>query len=161
MRELPADEAVYLADAVHPEYQSKPAFGRVKAGSNPAVLSTAGRGLVNVHGAVNLETFDTPFVEPTTVDGVSALKLLAGIEGRNPNKRIIHVIWDNAACHKGPDVRAFLARKTCRIRLSQLPPYCPHLKPIERLYRLFLEVLKTELDAMRIRDISNVQCLIL
>ena len=29
------------------------------------------------------------------------------------------------------------------------------------MHRLFLEVLKTELDAMRVRDISNVQCLIL
>ena len=58
MRELPADEAVYFADAVHPEYQSKPAFGWMKAGSNPAVLSTPGRGRVNIHGAVNLETFD-------------------------------------------------------------------------------------------------------
>lgn len=136
MRELPADEAVYFADAVHPEYQSKPAFGWVKAGSNPAVLSTAGRGRVNVHGAVNLETFDTPFVEPTTVDGVSAVQLLTEIERRNPDKRIIHVIWDNAAYHKGPDVRAFLARTTCRIRLIRLPPYCPHLNPIERLWAL-------------------------
>ena len=110
MRELPADEAVYFADAVHPEYQTKPAFGWVKVGSNPAVLSTAGRGRVNIHGAVNLETFDAPFVEPTTVDGVSAVQLLTKIEARNPDKRIIHVIWDNAAYHKGPDVRAFLAR---------------------------------------------------
>jgi hypothetical protein len=39
MRELSADEAVYFADAVHPEYQTKPAFGWVKVGSNPAVLS--------------------------------------------------------------------------------------------------------------------------
>ena len=35
--ELPADQAVYFADAVHPEYQTKPAFGWVKVGSNPAV----------------------------------------------------------------------------------------------------------------------------
>ena len=41
---------------------SKPAFGWVKAGSNPAVKTTSGRGRVNIHGAVNLETFDTPFV---------------------------------------------------------------------------------------------------
>ena len=121
-------------DAVHPEYQSKPAFGWVKAGSNPAVLSTAGRGRVNIHGAVNLETFDTPFVEPTTVDGGSAVQLLAEIEKRNPDKRLIHVVWDNAAYHKGPDVRTFLARTTCRIHLIQLPPYCPHLNPIERLW---------------------------
>tara|TARA_R110002094_G_scaffold188654_1_gene163815 strand:- start:33 stop:254 length:222 start_codon:yes stop_codon:yes gene_type:complete len=73
MRELSADAAVYFADAVHPEYQSKSAFGWVKTGSNPALPSTTGRGRVNIHGAVNLETFDTPFVEPTTVDGGSAV----------------------------------------------------------------------------------------
>jgi hypothetical protein len=39
---------------------------------------------VNIHGAVNLETFDAPFVEPTTVDGVSAVQLLTKIEERNP-----------------------------------------------------------------------------
>jgi transposase len=44
------------------------------------------------------------------------------------------VIWDNAAYHKGPDVREFLARPECRIHLIQLPPYCPHLNPIERLW---------------------------
>ena len=134
LAELGADEAVYFADAVHPEYQTKSAYGWVKAGSHPAVTTTAGRGRVNIHGAVNLETFDSPFVEPTTVDGVSAVQLLAKIEERNPYKRLIHVIWDNAAYHKGPDVREFLARPECRIHLIQLPPYCPHLNPIERLW---------------------------
>lgn len=32
---------------------------------------------------------------------------------------------------------------------------------IERLHRLFLDVVKAELDGLRIRDISSVQCLIL
>lgn len=131
---LCADEAVYFADAVHPEHQTKPCYGWVKTGSNPAVTTTAGRGRVNIHGALNLETFDAPFVEPTTVDGISAAQLLAKIEARNPDKRLIHVIWDNAAYHKGPDVRNFLARPDCRIHLIQLPPYCPHLNPIERLW---------------------------
>jgi transposase len=86
---------------------------------------------VNIHGALNLETFDTPFVEPTPVDGISAAQLLTKIEARNPEKRIIHVIWDNAAYHKGPDVRAFLARPDYNIYLIQLPPYCPHLNHIQ------------------------------
>ncbi|WP_420011387.1 IS630 family transposase [Tateyamaria sp.] len=131
---LGADEAVYFADAVHPEYQTKPSYGWVKAGSNPVVTTTSGRGRVNIHGALNLENFEAPFVEPTTVDGVSAAQLLAKIEARNPDKRLIHVIWDNAAYHKGPDVREFLARPDCRIHLIQLPPYCAHLNPIERLW---------------------------
>ena len=116
MTELP------YADAVHLDYQSKPAFGWVRFGPNPSVLSTAGRGRACIHGAVSLETFDAPFVEPATVDGVSAVQLLAKIEARNPENRIIHVIWDNAAYHKRRDVRSFLARTACRIHLMQLPP---------------------------------------
>ena len=104
--------------------------------SNPAVRTTAGRGRVNIHGALNLETFNMPFVEPTTVDGTSAVHLLAKIEARNPDKRLIHVIWDNAAYHKGQEVRDFLARPECRIHLIPLPPYCPHLNPIERLWAI-------------------------
>ena len=74
---LPADEAVYFADAVNREYQSKPAFGWVKKGSNPAVKTTPGRGRVNIHGALCLENFDAPFIEPVTVNGNSAVQLLA------------------------------------------------------------------------------------
>ena len=139
LNSLRADEAVYFADAVHPEHQTKPAYGWVKKGSKPAVQTTAGRGRVNIHGAVNLENFDAPFIEPTTVDGKSAVQLLDKIEARNLEKRIIHVIWDNAPYHKGPDVRAFLARPNCRIHLIQLPPYCPHLNPIERLWKVMHE----------------------
>ncbi|WP_420011384.1 hypothetical protein [Tateyamaria sp.] len=43
-------------------------------------------------------------------------------EARNPDKRLIHVIWDNAAYHKGPDVREFLARPDCRIHLINCRP---------------------------------------
>ena len=83
---LPADEAVYFADAVNREYQSKPAFGWVKKGSNPAVKTTPGRGRVNIHGALCLENFDAPFIEPVTVNGNSAVQLLAKIEANNPNQ---------------------------------------------------------------------------
>ncbi|MDT2076242.1 MAG: hypothetical protein RMX26_09660, partial [Planktomarina sp.] len=47
MTKLPANEAVYFADATHPEHQTKPAFGWVRKGSNPAVKTSAGRGRVN------------------------------------------------------------------------------------------------------------------
>ena len=147
LNSLADDEAVYFApsrrfqantcqamDAVHPEYQSKPAFGWVKKDTPPTLKITACRARVNIHGALNLETFDTPLIALITVDGVSAVQLLAKIEARNQDKRIIHVIRDNVAYHKGPDVRAFLSRKNCRIHLIQLPPYCPHLNPIERLW---------------------------
>ena len=110
-----ADEAVYFADAVHPEHQSKPAFGRVGRGSKPAIEIAAGRGRVNIRGALNLENFDAPLAEPDSVDGASAARLPAKIEARNPDKAKIHVIRDNAPYHRGPDARAFLARPGCRM----------------------------------------------
>ena len=112
LNSLADDEAIYFADAVHPEYQSKPAFGWVKKGTNPTLKTTSGQARVNIHGALNLETFDTPFVAPSTVDGVSAVQLLAKIEARNHDKRIIHVVWDNAVYHKGAGCQGFsLAQK--------------------------------------------------
>jgi len=50
MTKLPASEAIYFADAVHPEHQTKPAFGWVRKGPNPAIKTTSGRGRVNIHG---------------------------------------------------------------------------------------------------------------
>ena len=131
---LPADEAVYFADAVKREYQSKPAFGWVKKGSNPAVQTTPGRGRVNIHGALCLEDFDAPFIEPVTVNGNSAVQLLAKIEANNPTRSTIHAIWDNAAYHRCGAVKQWIARPECRIHLIKLPAYCPHLNPIERLW---------------------------
>jgi len=134
LRSLPADEAVYFADAVHPEYQVRPAYGWMRKGSNTAVKTTAGRQRVNIHGALNLENFDTPFVEVTKVNGDSSVALLAKIEAQNPSKSKIHVIWDNAPYHKCAQVRAWLSRSNCRVNLIRLPAYCPHLNPIERLW---------------------------
>ena len=75
-----------------PEHQTKAAFGWVRKGLNLAVKPTAGRGRVNIHGAVCLENFDLPFVELVSVEGNSAVQLLAKIEANTPTKSLIHVI---------------------------------------------------------------------
>ena len=51
-----------------------------------------------------------------------------------PSKSLVHVIWDNAAYHRCAAVKKWLSRPKCRIHLIQLPTYCPHLNPIERLW---------------------------
>jgi transposase len=139
LRRLPADEAVYFADAVHPEYQVRPAYGWIKKGSLTAVKTTSGRKRVNIHGALCLENFDAPFVEVLKVNGDSSIALLQKIEARNPAKSKVHVIWDNAPYHKCEQIRQWLSRPDCRIHLIQLPTYCPHLNPIERLWGVMHE----------------------
>ena len=75
------------------------------------------RGRVNIHGALNTDILDAALATSKTVDGVTAIPLLAKTEQHNHDKCIIHVIWDNAANPKSPYVKAFLARSACRINL--------------------------------------------
>ena len=54
---LAADEFVYFADAVHPEYQSRPAHGWARKGDKAALRRTSGRQRLNLHAALSLENF--------------------------------------------------------------------------------------------------------
>ena len=65
---LAADEVVYFADAVHPEYQSRPAHGWVRKGDKVALRRTSGRQRLNLHAALNLENFHCPLVEGGRAD---------------------------------------------------------------------------------------------
>jgi len=43
------------------------------------------------------------------------------------------VVWDNGSNHGGPLVRPLL-RRTRRLTLVRLPPYCPHRNPVEAVW---------------------------
>jgi transposase len=43
------------------------------------------------------------------------------------------VVWDGGTNHKGPLMRAFLARNR-RVWLERLPPYAPELNPVEPVW---------------------------
>jgi transposase len=59
---------------------------------------------------------------------------LESIEGLYPTLALIHVLLDNARYHHAKLVQEWLAWPGRRIRLHYIPPYCPHLNPIERLW---------------------------
>lgn len=138
-RHLPDDEAVYFVDAVHPEHQSRPAFGWIKKGTKIAVKSNSGRKRMNLHGALCLENFDCPLVEVEKVNADSTIALFKKLEAANPDKKMIHVILDNARYHHAIKVQEWLARPDCRIKPIWLPTYAPHLNAIERLWGVMHE----------------------
>ncbi len=70
---LAADEVVYFADAVHPEYQSRPTHGWVRKGDKVALRGTSGRQRLNLHAALNLENFHCPLVEAERIDAASTM----------------------------------------------------------------------------------------
>jgi transposase len=134
LRGLADDEAVYFADGVHPEYQSRPAHGWVRKGDKVALRRTSGRKRINLHGALNLENFHCPLVQAEKINAASTIALFERLEADNPGKRWIHVIADNARYHHARLVRQWLERPGCRIKLIFQPAYAPHLNAIERLW---------------------------
>lgn len=134
MNGLLPTESVVFADAVHPEHQSRPACGWFPKGSRPAVRATSGRKRLNLYGAFNLEEMRLTYVEGEQIDGEATLRLLRKIEADYPARTRIHVFLDNARYNHARMLKPWLERPERRLKLHYLPPYCPHLNPIERLW---------------------------
>jgi transposase len=136
LNSLEADEMVMFTDAVHPTYGAQPVGCWAPKDVAVAVEQTTGREHVNIQGAIDLETGTTCMQDVESVDAASTIALFETIEARFPKQRAIYVIADNARCHRAKLVQEWLKRPGCRIRLLFIPPYCPHLNPIERLWGL-------------------------
>jgi transposase len=136
LNSLGLDETVLFSDAVHPLYAARAVGCWAPTGETPAVAQTSARERLNIQGALELETGKTTIIEVEEVDTNSTIKLLEAIEAKYPLMALIHVFLDNASCHKAALVQQWLAQPGRRIRLHYIPPYCPHLNPIERLWGL-------------------------
>jgi transposase len=136
---LEPDEIVYFSDAVHPEHQSRPAYGWIRRGDHVAVKRGKGRERMNLMGALCLENGDLQLIETVKMSMQTTIDLLTKLERANAHARVIHLILDRAPVHRGEAVRKWLERPGCRIRLHYLPAYAPNLNAIERLWKVMHE----------------------
>ena len=136
LNSLGDDEAVLFADAVHPTHAARPVGCWAAKEETLAIEQTSGRQRLNIHGAIDLESGQTRMMEVETVDALSTIRLLEAIEALYPMLALIHVFLDNARYHHARLVQEWLAQPGRRIQLHFIPPYCPHLNPIERLWGL-------------------------
>lgn len=136
MKNKKPDEAVFFIDAVHPVHNSMPAYGWIKKGEEIELKSNSGRSRLNIHGAMNAETYETTIVAgEANVDKSSTIELFTALEKSYPLALVIHVILDNARYHYSKEVMEYV--KNSRINLVFLPPYSPELNLIERLWKVF------------------------
>ena len=63
----------------------------------------------------------------------NTIKLFKKIEEVYCDKENVYVFSDNARYYKSTMVKEFL--KTSKIKMTNLPPYCPNLNLIERLWK--------------------------
>lgn len=136
MRNKAENEAVFFVDAVHPAHNSMPAYGWMKKGERTDLKSNSGRQRLNIHGAMNAETYEViPLISESSVNTESTIQLLEYLEQLYPLAATIYIILDNAKYHYSKAVQEWEA--TSRVKLVFLPSYSPELNLIERLWRIF------------------------
>lgn len=130
------DEAVVFVDAMHPVHNTVASYGWIRKGHQKTLESNSGRQRLNIHGAMNAQTFETTIIaSEDSVDSESTILLFEQLENLYPLAAFIYVILDNAKYHFSKAVQEWL--KGSRIKLVLLPTYSPELNLIERLWKVF------------------------
>ena len=99
MSNKPADTEVLFMDAVHPEHNGMAAYGWIKRGEIRELKTNSGRDRLNLHGALNAETYQISLIQSPTVNYESTLDLFQTIEQDYPAAKRILIIADNAKYH--------------------------------------------------------------
>jgi transposase len=136
MKNKAENEAVVFVDAVHPVHNTMASHGWIKKGKQKEINSNTGRSRLNIHGAMNAETFETTIVaSEASVNTESTINLFEHLQNVYPLAVLIYVILDNAKYHFSAEVQEWI--KNSRIKLVFLPAYSPELNLIERLWKIF------------------------
>lgn len=131
---LTTDETLYFIDGVHPTYNTRAAFGWIEKGKDYHMPSNTGRQRLNINGAMNGEDPTDIVVDfAEMINAQSTIRLFEKIEAKNPFKRKIYVIGDNARYYNSKLLKEWL-KEHPRIKYVALPPYSPNLNLIERLW---------------------------
>jgi transposase len=128
----PEDEIIYM-DGVHPQHNSKPAYGWFEKGVEATLKANSGRKRININGALNIDNLNVIINSADSVNAQSTIELFKKLELQYPDANRIVVVCDNARYYKSEMVSEYL--KHSKIELKFLPPYSPNLNLIERLWK--------------------------
>ncbi len=134
---LPEGERIYFVDSVHPQHQTKLAFGWIYKGLRKFIPTTARQYRLNVMGGICLDGHKLITAMSEKIDAESIKNFLKKVRKHNPSGQRVHLILDNAGYHRSKVVQAFAVG--LNIKLHYLPPYSPNLNPIERLWKILHE----------------------
>lgn len=127
-------EAVFFADSVHPQHNTRSTYAWVEKGKEKEIPSVSGRQRIHLHGAFTVEKPEEVHIqESQTVNAQSTWELYQKIEQAHPDKNKIYVITDNARYYKNKTLQEKL--KNSRMVQIFLPAYSPPLNLIERLWK--------------------------
>lgn len=131
---LPESEVVMFGDGVHPKHNTQSDYAWIQTGAEFEIPANTGRQRVNINGAINPNDLTQVVIhECEAINALTTIVFLSKTELFYPDKARTHVFVDNARYYRSRLVRAHI--ENSRIELHFLPPYCPNLNPIERLWK--------------------------
>ena len=132
------DEPILFFDGVHPSMQTKVSYGWIKKGQDKEIPTTASRTRMNILGAINLGAMSVIAKEyESNINGGSVVDFCNEIKEQYADKKVIHIILDQAGYNKSAEVRKHAFE--LGIHLHYLPAYSPNLNSIERLWKIMNE----------------------
>jgi transposase len=110
-----------------------------------------------VYGGVNYRTGQITYTVAQTKSGQNFLLFLTVLVAAYAGRKV-RLVCDNARFHKTQAVRHWLDMNQDRIEIFWLPPYCPSLNLIERLWgHLRRTVLANDID---LSDVMHAKLLV-
>ena len=126
-------DSIMFLDAVHPQHNSQNTKAWIEVGKEKFIECNTGRKRLNINGAYDPITNNVITEEGEKIDSENTIKLFQKIENAYQDKERIFVFADNAKYYKSKIIKKFLV--TSKINLIHIPPYCPNLNLIERLWK--------------------------
>lgn len=133
------DEVILFMDGVHPDHQTQHVHGWIKRSKQAYVASTGKQKRVHYMGAVSVseEHVKHSIKEYETINSDAVIDFLDYLTQEYPGKKLT-IICDQGAYHKSKETKAFVSKRE-DIKLVYLPPRCPNLNLIERLWKIMRE----------------------
>lgn len=146
MKEIRNETAPFLKDPSWEVFASDEVRIELEAITRRAWLKKGERTIVKVNrkkeaqsyiGFLNQKTFSCHVYEMPWQNQQEVLKAFESFLKEYPDKKIC-VVWDNAAFHKGSEIRQALKTGGLleRVHLVALPPYAPDNNPIEHVWNV-------------------------
>ena len=131
-------DKIYFLDPMHQIHNNTNDYAWQLTGINGTkqVKSNTGRRRLNIIGALDPLTLEPIIIlTESNCNKELLVSYLTHVKEQNRDSAIIYVVLDNAGYNKSHEVKE--VAKSLGIELIFLPPYCPNLNLIERLWRYF------------------------
>ena len=140
-----SDSVILSADEARVNWETETRRAWLKRGEKTVLKITRDKIAQNYFGAWNHASKKCHLVSLSWQNQETMIQALAEILKLYPNKKIV-ILWDNAAWHKGKELRDQLRKGALlqNVHLINYPPYAPDMNPQEHVWKYGKEMIANQ-----------------